>query len=126
VFIGFFSKTKDRIFEICMPLYTQGLSLREIKCQTGFAKTTIKETLNSRGLTLRSCRKAEKTEEKDPKAMRPGITPYGFAYLEGKLVKDPKEYKVVLRIHQPWRSGKGCSAIASIFGEKFAAFSCTY
>jgi hypothetical protein len=100
-----------------MPLYAQGLSLREIERQTGFAKTTIKETLNSRGLTLRNYRKPEKAEEKNPKVMRPGTVPYGFAYLEGKLVKDPKEYKIVLQIQKLWRLGKSCSAIASILND---------
>jgi hypothetical protein len=49
--------------------------------------------------------------------MRPGTIPYGFAYLEGKLVKDPKEYKIVLQIQKLWDSGKGSSAIATILND---------
>lgn len=45
--ITFFPNTKDCIFEVCAPLYAQGLSLREIERQTGFVKTTIKKTLNA-------------------------------------------------------------------------------
>jgi hypothetical protein len=44
----FFAKIKDRIFNVCAPLYAQGLSFREIERQTGFVKSTIKKTLNSR------------------------------------------------------------------------------
>ena len=110
--IRFFSNTKERIFEICAPLYTQGLSLREIERQTGFVKITIKKTLNAGGLVLRNYHNRQKTRSSDPKVMKPGTIPYGYAYLEGKLVKDPKEYKTVLKIQKLWRSGKSCSAIA--------------
>jgi hypothetical protein len=110
--IRFFSNTKDRIFEICAPLYTQGLSLGEIERQTGFVKTTIKKIFNTGGLVLRNYHNRQKPKSKDPKVMRPGTIPYGYAYLEGKLVKDPKEYKTVLKIQKIWRSGKSCSAIA--------------
>jgi hypothetical protein len=30
--------------------------------------------------------------------MKSGVTPYGYPYLEGKLVVDPHEYKTVLEI----------------------------
>lgn len=116
--IGFFANTKDRIFEVCAPLYARGLSLREIERQTGFVKTTIKKTLNSRGLTLRNYHSRRKPKEKDPKVMRPGTIPFGFAYLEGKLVKDPKEYKTVLQIQKLWKSGKSCSAIATVLNNQ--------
>lgn len=52
--------------------------------------------------------------------MRPGTIPYGFAYLEGQLVKDPKEYKVVLQIQKLWQSGKSCSAIAAVLNNQKA------
>ena len=120
--IGFFANTKDRIFEVCAPLYAQGLSLREIERQTGFVKTTIKKTLNSRGLTLRNYHNHRKPKAKDPKVMRPGTIPFGFAYLEGRLVKDPKEYKTVLQIQKLWKSGKSCSAIG--FKSAATIFSC--
>jgi len=51
--------------------------------------------------------------------MRPGTISFGYAYLEGKLVRDPKEYKIVLQIQKLWREGKSCSAIAAVLnGQK--------
>ena len=44
--------------------------------------------------------------------MRCGVIPYGFAYLEGKLVPDPREFKVVLTMVKLWQSGKSFKAIA--------------
>ncbi len=92
--------------------------MREIERQTGFVKTTIKKTLNSRGLTLRNYHNRRKPKAKDPKAMRPGTIPFGYAYLEGKLVKDPKEYKIVLQIQRLWKSGKSCSDIAKVLNNQ--------
>lgn len=31
---------------------------------------------------------------------------YGFTYLEGEIVKDPKEYPTLLLIHDLWKEGK--------------------
>jgi len=44
--------------------------------------------------------------------MRCGVVPYGFAYLEGKLVVDPREIRVVLQMVKLWQSGKSYKAIA--------------
>ena len=53
--------------------------------------------------------------------MRCGVIPYGFAYLEGQLVLDPREYKVVLAMVKLWQSGKSFKAIADqINGQKIS------
>jgi hypothetical protein len=56
---------------------------------------------------------AERTEAKHP-----GDTPYGYAYLEGKLVVDPHEYKVLLLIVRLWHEGKSFRAISIHLSEK--------
>jgi hypothetical protein len=86
--------------------------------QTHQRKGHIKKTLNSRGLTLRNYHNRRKPKAKDPKVMRPGTIPFGFAYLEGKLVMDRKEYKTVLQIQKLWKSGKSCSAIAAVLNNQ--------
>jgi hypothetical protein len=45
--------------------------------------------------------------------VRSPILPYGYAWLEGKLVVDPHEYKIVLKIMKLWDSGKSLTAIAN-------------
>jgi hypothetical protein len=45
--------------------------------------------------------------------MRSPIIPFGHAWLEGKFVVEPREYKVVLKIMQLWQSGKSQTAIAA-------------
>lgn len=44
--------------------------------------------------------------------MRGGTTPYGYAYLDGQLVRDPKEYKIVQEIYRQWDKGLSFRAIS--------------
>ncbi len=98
----FFSTTKDHIFEICAPLYSQGMSLREIVKQIDLARTTIKAALNAGGLPMRSAAEASNSDSKGSRPIKAGAVPYGYAYLEGRPVKEPKEYIVVLQIQNLW------------------------
>ena len=116
--IMFFPTTKDRIFEICAPLYSLGMSLREIAKQIDLPRTTIKAALNAGGLPMRTATEANNSDSKGSRPMKAGAVPYGYAYLEGRPVKEPKEYKVVLQIQNLWQSGKGCSAIANTLNDQ--------
>lgn len=86
--------------------------MREIEEKTGFAKSSIRETLAARGLPLRNASKRQPVNRKSAVKMRSPVIPYGHAWLEGKLVVEPREYKVVLKIMQLWQSGKTQAAIA--------------
>ena len=44
--------------------------------------------------------------------MYSGAIPYGYCYLEGKLVVDPHEYQIVHEMHYMWTQGKSYRAIA--------------
>jgi hypothetical protein len=115
--ISFFGRTKDRVFEVCAPLYRRGLSLREIEKQTGFSKSHIRETLKAHGLTLRSIKKHRTSKDKARAKMRPPIIPYGYAWMEGDMVVDPKEYQVVLEMVRLWKSGQSFAKIAKHLNE---------
>ena len=92
--------------------------MREIAALTGTPKTTVRETLTRAGLVLRSFKSGSNVSSQDPNAKRSGRAPYGFGYLEGSLVKDPKEYPVVQKIIHLWQSGKGQRAIAQILNDQ--------
>jgi hypothetical protein len=53
--------------------------------------------------------------------MRPPINPYGYAWLEGEMVVDPKEYKVVFEIVRLWKAGKSFTKIAKYLNERNVA-----
>ena len=94
------------------------MSLREIAKQIDLPRTTIKAALNAGGLPIRATTETEKSEPNGSRPMKTGGVSYGYAYLEGRPVKEPQEYKVVLQIQNLWQSGKGCSAIANTLNDQ--------
>lgn len=116
--IRFSPKTKERIFEICEPLYSSGCSLREIEEKTGFAKTSIREALTARGYTLRCACKGPKSKSPRTPRMRSPVLPYGYDWLDGKLVVDPKEYRIVQKILRLWRKGQSARVIAEYLNQQ--------
>jgi predicted transcriptional regulator len=101
-----------------LPLYEQGISLREIERQTGFAKTTILNTFSSIDLPRRKSKSAQKIRIKRQTIAKSGPVPYGYAYLEGKLVIDSKEYKTVHEIYWQWQKRKNYRAIARYLNDQ--------
>lgn len=116
--IRFSPKSKEHIFETCEPLYRSGCSLREIEAKTGFAKTSIREALTSRGYTLRRAIKCPIKKASRSKQMRSPVLPYGYDWLDGKLVVDAKEYRVVQKILRHWRDGKSPRLIADLLNQQ--------
>lgn len=62
------------------PMIIQGISLREIERQTGFAKTTILNTLRSTGLPSRKTKSSKKLPIKRQAIAKGGPAPYGYGY----------------------------------------------
>lgn len=70
------------------------------------------------GLTLRiGNKKPARRNTKSIKASHP-VQRYGYARLEGQLVKDPTEYKTVLQILNLWKLGKSLTAIAKYLNDQ--------
>lgn len=111
-FIRFIPKNKENIYLKCSPLYEKGLSLNEIARQTGFAKSSVRDAFALTGLPLRKNKSAKKLETKRQIIVKGGGVPYGYAYLEGQLLIDPKEYKNILKIYRQWQNAQSYRAIA--------------
>lgn len=118
--IKFFPKSQERIFEVSAPLYESGYTLREIESKTGFAKSSIRQALTASGLTLRVGNRKPTTKAKRAIQASSPVQRYGYARLEGQLVKDPKEYRNVLQILKLWQSGKSLTAIANHLNDRKA------
>jgi DNA invertase Pin-like site-specific DNA recombinase len=88
------------------------MSLREIAKQTGIPKTTIRQTLNAKGMALRNYVTGRNVPDSRSSAQKPGRAPFGYAYLDGRLEINPKEYSTVKQILNLWKSGKKFNAIA--------------
>jgi hypothetical protein len=106
-----------RIIEIIAPLYKENLSITEIAERTGFKRTMVWETLKQHEKELKSQRVVpyERWRKGHKKTgVRP---PYGFCFLQGEVVRDPKEYPTLLLMHNLWTRGSGnMSILAAPFG----------
>lgn len=75
-----------------------GLSLRQIEERTGTSKTKIHKELKKAGVAIRDFSRGSQ-QPPDPRRVKgSGTIPFGFTYLEGKLVLEPSEYRIVLEI----------------------------
>jgi len=50
--------------------------------------------------------------------MRSPVLPFGYDWLDGELVVDPKEHRVVQKILRLWRDGKSARLIADILNQQ--------
>ena len=92
-------------------LYLKGLSLNEVSEVTGFAVSTIRDLLIRNNVTLRAANKSTASDPKKPKRTFWGAIPYGYNILDGQVVVDPKEIKVVRKILELHRKGLKFNAI---------------
>jgi hypothetical protein len=63
------------------------------------------------GIDLKSGRPKTAGRSKKARSIRLGVAPYGFAWLRGCLVADPREGEIVRLIVQSWQSGHNFTAI---------------
>ncbi len=111
-FIELSPRTPSRIYEKCAPLYENGLSIRDIEERTGIPKTTVRETLKKNGMALRNPQGGNASKIDGTKKKRGGHTQYGYSYLDGQLLIDPKEQIIVRKILKLHQSGLSGNAIA--------------
>jgi len=109
----FYVLVKEDIFSRVAPLYEKGLSLRDIQTQTDISKTTIRKTLLKGGVNLRENRSTSLLKEWKTTGKQAALPPYGFGYLQGKVVPNPKEFKTLLLIRKLWQKGVNANAIAT-------------
>lgn len=112
-FIEISPRTQARIVERCAPLYEKGLSIRDIEATTGIPKSTVRESLRRSGMTLRNPLNGNAKNIDSKKNKRGGHTPFGYAYLDGQLVIDPKEQLIIRKILKLHHSGLSGIAIAN-------------
>lgn len=110
--IEFSPKSQVPVFAVCEPFLRRGFSLSEMVEATGISKWRIRKALAENGLAKLSGVKRKTPLKSPPRKRTSSIPPYGYAWLQGRLVEDPREYKVVLKICSLWRSGKSILDIA--------------
>ncbi|MGE3610486.1 MAG: recombinase family protein [Bacteriovoracaceae bacterium] len=111
-FIEFSLKTPERISEDYAELYRSGLSLNDISEQTGVARSTLRDAFKRHQIPIRTKRQTIKGEKLGKNFKCAGHPPFGHAYLDGKLIIDPKEQLIIRKILKLRQSGMSLRAIA--------------
>lgn len=111
-FISFYLKTPERISENLADLYTSSLSLNDISEQTGIARSTIRDAFKKHQIPIRTKWQTIKGEKLGKDFKCADHPPFGYAYLDGKLILDPKEQLIIRKILKLRQSGMFLRAIA--------------
>jgi len=74
------------------------------------AKSTIRETLIKNGFALRNALNGNASKIDNKRTKRGGSTPFGYAYLDGKLLMDLKEQIALRKILSLWKAGMSYQA----------------
>ena len=86
--------------------------MREVGKELGLSKNAIRRTLIQQGVALRPPNGPEQKKVPTANKLHTGVTPYGYARLQGRLVVDAKEIVIVRLILKLRLSGKTLWAIA--------------
>lgn len=87
-------------------MYSKGMSLRDISRQLGISKNGVRSSLLRAGQKLREPT-PKVTHKRSLKSGKQAALPYyGFCYFEGKIVKDPREFPTLQKIHRLWSQGR--------------------
>ncbi|MDD4973471.1 MAG: recombinase family protein [Bacteriovorax sp.] len=88
------------------------MPLREISLETGIPKSTIRDVLVLNNVPLRSNKKTIADSPVKPQRAFRGAISYGYNILDGKIVIDPREIKIVRKILALHQKGMSFNAIS--------------
>lgn len=88
------------------------MSLRDIEERTGISKFLITKSFLKNNLSIRNTKKSKNLPNHCHSYKKAGQPPYGFVYLDGKLVIDPKEYLIIRKMMKLHQKGRSMRAIA--------------
>lgn len=116
-FIEYFDRRSPRIIEIVGPFHLKGMSITEIHNQTGIPRSSIYSVLKKNRHVLHPPEKVpfERWRRGNPGPRR--HPPYGYGWLNGELIKDPKEYAIVQIIQSQWKQGRSVGEIVRCLNE---------
>ena len=116
--IEFFQKSEPRIIDIIAPLHTEGLSIADIERQTGLKRTSIWKALKAHEQSLSPKKSVPCARWRKGHKRTGARPPYGFCFLQGELVRDPKEYPTLLLVNNLWTRGSDIMSILSTLSDR--------
>jgi len=104
-----YPKNHDKVIK----LYKKGLSLREVEKRAHISKTKVRDILIKAKIPLRAVREETQMATGRTRTKKNVKPPYGFCYFDGRVLKHPKEYPVLLSIITRWKSEQSLNSIAT-------------
>jgi uncharacterized protein (DUF433 family) len=101
------------ISEKLAEMHASGRSQREIATELKVSKSWVQGALAKLERKLRHESKGTKSKTQRNFTRRLGSPPFGFDYLEDRLVENPHELRTVQKIIELWNAGHGPMAIAT-------------
>ena len=116
--IKFSPQGDPRISEKTVQEYQKGQSIADIAKVLGRSKSFVKLRLERAGIEPRE-KLSQAPHVRRIKRGKQGARPYyGFCYLEGEIVKDPREFPTLVLIHERWASKKTIHEIVKELNRK--------
>jgi hypothetical protein len=106
------SPDRSGIYEKILEFSANGMSPRWIATELKTSKAFVTSALAASKKELQRRAKGTKRMSQCATRTRGGRTPFGFDYLESKLIENPRELHAVKKIIELWNSGGGPTAIA--------------
>ncbi len=94
------------------------MSITDIEQQTGLKRTSIWKALKAHDQSLPSKQTVPYARWRKGHKRTGARPPYGFCFLQGELVRDPKEYPTLLLIHNLWTRGSDIMSILSALSDR--------
>lgn len=116
--IRFFPKQSQVVIEEIGPLYAKGLSISDISDQTGIKRGAIWRELKKHQKTLRSQDPVPFSRWRKGRGKTKARPPFGFSYLEGEVIRDPREYPQLKLILGLWNREISLSDLQRTLAEK--------
>lgn len=121
-FIKYSFKSRSRIspdaLKIIIDKYQDGWSLGDIASLIGCSKNKVRIELKKSKIAIRSS-VAQATNRRPLKSAKQKALPYyGFCYFEGKIIKDPREFPVLNKIHFMWEQKKTIHQITQALNQQ--------
>jgi DNA invertase Pin-like site-specific DNA recombinase len=92
--------------------------LKEVSLETDFPISTIRDVFVLNKVPLRSNQKTTASDTQKPQRTFQGGIPYGYNILDGKLVIDPREIKIVRQILALHQKGMSFNAISILLSNQ--------
>ncbi|WP_041577901.1 recombinase family protein [Bdellovibrio bacteriovorus] len=116
--IKIFFKEDPLISQKVIESYQNGQSIADIAKLIGRSKSFVRLRLERAGIEPRE-KLSQATHVRQIKRGKQGARPYyGFCYLEGEIVKDPREFPTLVLIHERWASKKTTHEIVKELNRK--------